>query len=199
MSVSAPAGTEWSGEPLGRNLQRQTPEQMASKMLAEKRSLNERTRLSWNHDKTPILGEGKFVGDVCLSLPYVNIERKYIIQNCRIFRTNGEELSLEQLFEAEADKGLYLRVSKAYEQHLKEAKVHDPGLCKHCSKFRSDSLETMMQHIVDEHPDVLAKMAGVDVAPKTDTEAPWCQSCDKTFKNESGLRLHRLKVHDKVA
>lgn len=200
MSVSAPAGTEFTGAPLGRSLQRQTPEQMASKMLAEKNDLNSRTRLSWNQSKVPISGEGKFVGDVCLSLPYVNIERKYFIQNCRVFLSNGDETTLAKVFELEAGGPRYLTVASALEQHLKDAIVHDPGLCKHCTRFRSDAVDVMMQHLIDEHPDVLVRMTGTKAPePETDIEKPWCESCDRTFKNESGLRLHRLKTHDKVA
>ncbi len=179
---------------------------MISKMLAEKRSLNERTRLSWDPSQVPIKGEGKFIGDVCLSLPYINIEKKYFIQNCRLFKSNGTEITNEQLFELEFGGPLYLRVQEILKNHLDEAVVHDPALCTHCRKFRAEGLEAMMQHVIDVHPEVIAKMARVDLTPapaeaetKTDRIDFLCQSCDRTFKNAGGLRLHRLKVHDKAA
>lgn len=206
MSIAAPAGTDWSGEPLGRSLTRQTPDQMANKMLAEKRDLNQRTRLSWNPDKVPIRGDGKFVGQVCLSLPYVLIDHKYYIQNCRTFKSNGEEVTLEQIYTLENGSPVYLRVSDALAIHLQQAVEHDPTLCKRCKKFQASTLDAMMQHTVDEHPEAVAAMAGVSVEPEeqadakdTDTVSPWCESCDRTFKNAGGLRLHRLKVHDKAA
>lgn len=200
--IAAPAGTDWSGEPLGRTLNRQTPEQMASKMLAEKRSLNERTRLSWDPNKVPIKGDGRFVGQVCLSLPYVIVDKKYYVQNCRLFKSNGEEVTLEQIFELENGGSLYLRIKEVLDNHLKDALAHDPQLCKYCKKQRFDTTEAFMQHVVDEHPDVIATMAGVKLdapAAETDIQAPWCQACDRTFKTAGGLRLHRIKVHDKAA
>lgn len=217
MSVAAPAGTEWSGEMLGRKDTRQTPDQVANTMLAEKRDLNARTRLSWDPNKVPIRGEGKFVGGttnektgeheggVCLSLPYVNVERRYYVQNCRIFKLNGDEVTLKQVFDLENGSALYLRVEEVLKNHQDLALAHDPALCRHCLKFRAAELDEMMQHTIDEHPDVIAKMAGVKVeaeSPKTeakDTVSPWCESCDRTFKNAGGLRLHRIKVHDKAA
>lgn len=203
--IQAPEGTEWTGEPLGRSLTRMTPEMAANKTLAEKRNLNDRTRLSWNPDKVPVKGEAKFVGKLCLSLPYVNVEKRYFIQNCRIFRSNGTEIDLAKVYEETGAGPLYLRVKESFDNHVASALEHDPNLCKYCKKFRADSIDRMMQHIVDEHPDAIAKMAGVELpeaAPAqagTDTVSFWCESCDKTFKNAGGLRLHRLKKHDRAA
>jgi hypothetical protein len=201
---------------LDRDLKRQTPAQAAAKMLAEKNDLNKRTRLSWNKDKFPLRGEGKYVGGeddekglhkggVCLSLPYVNVEKKYYIQNCAIFKTNGDEVTLEQVFKAENGGAVYLRVVEAFDNYKKGALEHDEALCRHCLRYRSESTTAMLQHMVDEHPDVVAAMAGVNLESKPhpkpkaeDTVAPYCESCDRTFVNVGGLRLHRLKKHDKA-
>lgn len=217
--LPGPHGTVWTGDMLGRDLARQTPESTASKMLAEKRNLNERTKLSWDPKKFPVKGEAKFVGGtvddegnhtggVCLSLPYVLIDRKYYIQNCRIFKTNGQELTLQSVYDLENGSPLYLRVADAFQIHLDQAVVHDPNLCKHCRQFQAKDAEDMLQHIIDIHPDVVARMAGISVEPAadearveggTDKVAPYCETCDRTFKNAGGLRLHRLKVHDRAA
>ncbi len=201
MGVGAPAGTTWSGEMLGRKLERMTPEAAAEAMLAEKHRLNRNTRLTWNKGETPLDNpdNGKFVGEVCLSLPYVFVDRKFYIQNCRVFRSNGTEISMEQLFK-EVDGALYLRVDAAYQEHLAQAVVHDPQLCKSCKLFRAKTPDDMLRHLISDHPDLVAKMAGIEEqAPADDEVKPWCETCNRTFKNPGGLNLHRLKVHDQAA
>ena len=207
MGVSAPAGTNWSGEMLGRGLERQTPEMAAAAMLAEKNKLNRNTRLSWNKGEIPLdkPTEGRYVGEVCLSLPYVFVDRRYYIQNCRIFRSNGTEITLEDAFK-ELDGKAYIRLTEAYEEHLRRAVIHDPSLCKHCKKYRTTGTEDMLQHLVNDDPEIVSgrvRQAPVVEAETTvsvtDKIAPWCEPCYRTFKNDIVLRLHRLKVHDKAA
>lgn len=204
MGVGAPQGTNWSGEMLGRKLERMTPESAADQMLQEKYRLNRNTRLTWNRGEVPLdkPDEGRFVGEVCLSLPYVFVDRRYYIQNCRIFKSNGTETSLDNIFK-EVDGAAYLRVDEAYKEHLKQAVLHDPQLCKGCKLFRAPSPDAMLRHMITDHPEIVAKMAGIEEkqeAPPADDEVkPWCETCDRTFKNAGGLTLHRLKVHDKAA
>jgi hypothetical protein len=192
---------------------------MASKSLAEKRSLNERTRLSWNPTKVPLKGQGKFVGGtedargehkggVCLSLPYVLVDRKYYVQNCRVFKTNGDEVTLQSVFDAENGSPLYLRVKEALTNHLDQAVAHDPQLCKTCMQFRAATMEELMRHTFEAHPEVVARMAGITIPdapavpqPKApeNTQAHSCEPCQKSFKNAGGLNLHRFKKHDLAA
>lgn len=214
-AIAAPEDTDWAKpEGVTRDYVRQTPEHMAGKTLAEKRSLNERTRLSWNPNKVPLRGQGKFVGGtenakgehqggVCLSLPYTLVDRKYYIQNCRVFKTNGDEVTLEQVFEWENGSPLYLRVKEALVNYLSQAVEHDAQLCKHCRTFRAETMEGLMQHTFEQHPEIVAKMAGISIPEPVSTPAPTqanhCVPCNKSFKNAGGLNLHRFKKHDIAA
>jgi hypothetical protein len=154
-----------------------------------------RTLLTWDPKHLPVSGEAKMVGDeLCLSLPYVLVDRRYYIQNVRIYRTNGEETSLDEISEEDGTGLLYMHVKEAYENHKAEAVKADANLCQWCFLFSAKTQKDYLKHMVEVHPDVVTKVAqGEKVLDEP--PLPRCLECHREFDTMPRMEYHMLRKH----
>lgn len=167
-----------------------------NKSIAERLEFNSRTKLTWDPKRLPVRGAAKMLGaELCLSLPYILIERRYYVQNMRVFRTNGDRIDLTDVFDLEGGGPIYLRVKESYEQMAKDAARADPNLCRHCWLFTSISSAQYLTHMVTEHPDVVAEIARGRGEPAVAKQRYKCSECDKDFQSQSAADFHMEKRH----
>lgn len=175
-----------------------TPDQVADIVLAETRKIGKQTKLTWNPDKLPVAGKAKMLGnELCLSLPYIMLEKRYYIQNSRVFRSNGQRVTMDEVYELEGAGPTFTLVKKALENFNAMAGQVSESLCKHCYAYDAPSYELYTKHMVDEHADVMAKMIngeGAKTAPEPDPSVLVCE-CGKEWRSPQALRMHNTKKH----
>lgn len=184
-----PSGVEWSGGYT-------SADEIAAIVLAETRKLAKGTKLTWNPDRLPVAGKAKMIGkELCLSLPFVMVEKRYYIQNSRVFLSNGVRVTLDEVEEREGSGGTWLRVKEALDNYNAMASVASDSLCKHCFAYEAPSYELYTQHMIDVHADILAKkIKGEDPAEEPDPSLLVCE-CGKEWGSPQALRMHNMKKH----
>lgn len=170
-----------------------------NKAVSERLEYNSKTKLTWDPENLPVRGAAKMLGkELCLSLPYILVERRYYIQNMRVFRPNGDRIDLEDVFDLEGGGPIYLRVKEAYEKMSEDAGRADPNLCRHCWLFTATSSAQYLTHMVTEHPDVVADIARGRTGPGGPAAMKIrykCTECEKDFQSQSAMAFHREKRH----
>jgi hypothetical protein len=165
-----------------------------NKTLAETIDLARRTKLTWDPKKLPVRGEAKMIGsELCTSLPYMLVDKRYYIQNMRVYRLNGVQTTLEDVF-AEENPVLAAHVKEAYDAMADQAAQSDPNLCRYCWVFTATSLAAYLKHMVDEHPDVVTDVAKGRV--ETPYVKPTCRKCGREFNSEPAMNFHMWKKHN---
>src|ERR1700687_599996 len=121
------------------------------------------------------------VGEVNLYLPYMSLQKRYYVQNAKVFESNGEPTSLEyirmtangvcQFCLADAlawttlKKGnvccIYAEVARAIDTFMKDAMKRDPLLCRvaicgHVAQNVDDYADHKIWHAENEKELVLA-------------------------------------------
>lgn len=184
-----PADAKWSGGYT-------SAEEVAAIVMAETRKLAKGTKLTWNPDKLPIAGKAKMIGnELCLSLPYVLVEKRYYIQNSRVFLSNGQRVTLDEVYEREGGAGCYLRVKEALDNFNAMAVEASDSLCKYCFAYEAPSHELSTKHMIEKHPDIIAKMIkGEDPDSEPDPSVLVCE-CGKEWGSPQALRMHNYKKH----
>lgn len=202
MAQALPGGAKW--------VERTTPEMMIEKMLAERREIRAKTRLTWNPERPPQAPLDRVVGDVNLSLPYMKITTEkpglyFYIQNSRLYRSNGREVSFATI-KNEVSPATLSYLLTAFDNFVADSIKRDPSVCKICKTFRADSYEDYSRHMVNVHPDQI--MAQIEERPEVETaKTPeeffektedQFACCGKTFKNRTGLSAHKRFGHKQV-
>jgi hypothetical protein len=163
-----------------------------ARQIAEQRAKEAKGKLTWTDPQTAWKNrgaagyEGEPVGHDGFDnrLPYGAYDR-YRIQNCRIYMTNGDEITLEQvpdevphgiaphpigawthscsICEHRAEGPCRMRelVSRQLETYKKNAASLDPFLCKLCFKFTANAPDDYTDHMLSEHPAEIAKRHGI--------------------------------------
>ena len=195
-----PGGAQWLGYT--------APEEIAKNMLAERKMLNAKMKLTWNPSAPPLTPLDRIVGEVNLSLPYIRVGseqpgRHYFIQNANLYLSNGSPTTLDEIGQIEGEGSFtYVYVTRALESFLEEAITKDPSLCKMCRSFRAPSPDDYMQHMFSEHPAQAMKVVGLVETgrpePEADaTEAFECE-CGKSFDKKQGLVAHKRFGHKRA-
>jgi hypothetical protein len=188
MNQPLPGGAQW--------VQRTTPEEVIKRTLGHRIDQRGKTKLTWNRGDIEQAPQDRIVGDVNLSLPYIRIGTDrhgmyFYIQNARIYKSNGVETTLKDIFGTVSDAS-YLAISQAYDSFIASAVVRDPALCKICKTYRAESYEDFAKHTFNEHPASVLEQIKEDAVP---VAAPAAQEvfscCGRTFKDKRGLGAHQ--------
>jgi hypothetical protein len=206
------------GVPQGaETVQRTSPNDAIDKMLEEDRRMSARIKLTWSSNKPPGVPNDRMVGEVNLYLPYLNFRKKYIVQNAKIYLSNGEPTNLEYIRLATSDACqfcvadgdswrrrvagdtccLYAEVANGYDVYMRDAIKRDPLLCKRpgCGNVAVN---------VDDYSDhreicgrVIQEPATVSVGVKPTDDGPIsCDLCGRVTKSMFGMKLHKTRMHD---
>jgi hypothetical protein len=178
--------------------QRTDPAEAAEQMLAERIRMNKRTRLTWSREGEDDWMEQGRKGDFRPKLPYMLINRKYIVQNNMIMERNGVEIQLEDI-PSDMDR---MHVRKALEVYRAASMEADPTLCKICAQYRAKNYDDHMKHMLNIHPVESRAMLETDeVKEGVLTESPvpegdnlTCTRCNRTFEVIVAYREH-VKAH----
>lgn len=184
-------------------MERTTPEMMIEKMLAERREIRAKTRLTWNPEKPPLAPLDRVVGEVNLSLPYIKITSEkpglyFFIQNSRLYRSNGTETTFKEV-QKEVSPVTLGALLAAFDRFVEDSIRRDPSVCKICKTYRADSYDDYSRHMVNVHPDqIMAQIEpatpAAQVTPPEITEDPFA-CCGKTFKNRAAVSAHKRFGH----
>jgi hypothetical protein len=159
------------------------------------REIAARTMLTWDPKHLPVSGEAKMIGaELCLSLPYILVDRRYYLQNMRIYKTNGEETSLDEIAEEDGTGLLYMHVKEAYENLKIESGKADPNLCQWCYLFSAKTQKDYLEHMVQSHPEVVQKVALGEKVLDTPPN-PKCLECHREFDSIPRMEYHMLRKH----
>lgn len=182
--------------------------QEVARQAAEQLAKERKGKLTWTDPKTAWKNRGApgYNGEPVGTdgfdnrLPYGAYDR-YRIQNCRIYMTNGTEITLEQvpdevphgiapspvgawthscsICEHRAEGPCRMRelVSRQLEIYKKNATSLDPFLCKLCFKFTANEPDEYTDHMLSEHPAEIAKRHGIgEVASSSPDKASFVGS-----------------------
>lgn len=207
-----PGGANWAGGYT-------SPEEIAAKVLADVRAADAKMKLTWNPERPPMAPQDRIAGKlVCvdkerniwevqgvnLSLPYIRIGtetrgRHYFIQNASIYKSNGDETTLEEVYRVESPE-IAAAVAESFDTFIRDAAKRDDALCKICVKYRSRDHEDYLRHMVQEHPDhvmknmVFPEAAEPEPAPEAASQATPVDPlvcCGKKFKDARGVGAHQ--------
>ena len=188
------AGFQWTGE---EGFRPGNPEAVANEMFA---GMRHKVRLTWNREdlgqKRAALEAGR-IGNFFPRMPYVNIHKRYYIQNGRILDSAGQYISIEDIPDG-LDKN---KVVEAYMNYRAQALEADPKLCQECALVRFENPEEMIRHLAREHPEKFKEIAeeGMPkVKPEPEKGAFACAGCDETF-DTAGEMIAHAKTHNRVA
>ena len=191
--------------------------------------LRQRIKLTWTDDAKPGVPDDKMVGEVNLYLPYFNYRGVYIIQNAKVFLSNGEPTNLEYIRTATTDTCemcrqdgeswrnikprekccLYADVARGLDTFRRDAASRDPLLCKVCLSYVARNIEDYADHRENTHPIRKAESnppGDPDPGPVPEPEpapapepVPSLTCCGRAFVNATGLSAHQRSPKHKVA
>lgn len=186
-----------------------TPDEASRRLYGERMLINDKTRLTWNPDRPPMVPDDRKVGDVNLNLPYMFLQKVIFYQNCRFFLSNGEPTSLGYI--SQNYPHLYNDCVRAKELMDRDAARRDPLLCKHCFEYRALDPDDYHGHIIRFHTDeVLSSLKADEAIPAPPAAADdslhgsasalpasfKCQECGRSCKTRMALGSHR-RIHRK--
>jgi hypothetical protein len=185
------------------------PDEMIRRAYSEKIYANDKTRLTWNPDKPPMVPDDRIVGEVNCNLPYIFIERTIYYQNSKFYLSNGEPTSLGYI--SQRHPLLYNQCVRVKELMDADAARRDPLLCKHCFSYRALDPDDYHEHIVNFHTDAVLSTLRSDSAKPAATAAPPdapsihaaqpalfpCPDCGKKCRTRMALGSHK-RVHKQI-